>query len=359
MQLWIYIVVPDGAFSMRDTLKKILGRAVNAPSGDNSQPWRFALEENTISVFNVPGADETLYNFRERGSYFAHGALVENICLVASVEGLEASVHAFPGDTDCTARIIFENSSAPADPLSAFLEKRCTNRKPYELRALTPKDTNVLHGAVKGPVELKLVEGDAVRFVAAQVSVNERIVMENRALHDFLFGMIRLNPEEERRKPGLNIDTMEFPPPQRFALKFLKYWNIVQALNLIGFSRLAPKGSAVAFSASGALGVLIIQGESDTDFFTAGRAFERLWLAATGSGVSIQPLAALPYLFQRVRVRETDTLSAKHIGLIKEAYGNICRAFGADSGDTIAMLFRLGYGPEPTARSLKLPPRIT
>lgn len=344
---------------MRDTFNKILQIAVNAPSGDNSQPWRFTLTDEAICVFNVPGADQTLYNFRERGSYLAHGALVENIAIAAAAEGLEAHIEPFPGELG-TARLTFRQTHARRDTLYDAIPRRATNRKPYALRPLEPAHKEALReAAAGGSAALSLIEErNEIISTAEAISVNERLVMENRSLHDFLFGMIRWNAEEERAKPGLNIDTMEFPAPQRFALRFLKHWSVVQALNCIGFSRVAPKGSAALFASSGALGALTVKNDSDSDFFEAGRVLQRIWLTATQHGVSIQPLAALPYLAQRVAAKDTADLSPEHIALIRGAYGKISRVFGAVPGDTMAMLFRIGYGPAPTARSLKLPPRI-
>ena len=70
-----------------DSFKKILDIAVHAPSGDNSQPWRFKFDQNSILLFNLEDRDPTLYNFRQRGSYFAHGAIIENIIIVAGTLG--------------------------------------------------------------------------------------------------------------------------------------------------------------------------------------------------------------------------------------------------------------------------------
>ena len=100
-------------------------------------------------------------------------------------------------------------------------------------------------------------------------------------------------------------------------------------------------------------------GERNEDFFNAGRAFERLWLRATTLGLSLQPVTALPYLEQRLRSGQTETLSDAHKELVRIANRHIHELFAITANEHAAMIFRIGYDGRPTARSHKLPPRIT
>ena len=83
-----------------------------------------------------------------------------------------------------------------------------------------------------------------------------------------------------------------------------------------------------------------------------------MWLTATNLGICIHPMAAIPYLAQRISAEETESLSVEHIRLINEAHSEISDAFELKQKEIIAMLFRAGYDGEPPARSLKLPPII-
>lgn len=349
--------VPDPA-----VIRTILEGAINAPSGDNSQPWRFRIGESDVTIYNVADADETQYNFRQRGSYVAHGALIENIRLVAATFGFDGSASLFPGEPAATARITFAARHGSPDPLASAVPRRATNRKPYRSRPLAAADRAALSlaaAAIAG-TELRLVESPAeLDAIARSVSVNERLLMENRALHDFLFGMIRWTRREEAARPGLYIDTMELPSPVRLLFRFVVcHWPVVRALNLIGFSRFIPTRSAPVYRASSAFGAIILAGDTDADFIAAGRAFERVWLAATAAGLALQPTAALPYLVQRLNAGAAGAFSVAEQDLIRGAYAPIARAFGLSGAEHIAMLFRLGYADAPSATSAKMPPAI-
>lgn len=341
-------------------LRTLAQKAVNAPSGDNAQPWRFRLDGSAITLFNEEGADQTLYNFRERGSYLSHGAVAENLRLLAAARSFSARIEPFPGESNATARITFAEERDLRDELVEAIPLRATNRKPYEKRPLEPQHRAAMERAAADIPGVRLIlveEHPGMEELARHISINEWLLMENKHLHDFLFGMIRWTRQEERAKPGLYVKTMEFPPPLRLMLRYvLVHWSAVLALNRIGLSRNISKQTNALYAASSAIGAFIVPAERDTDFFNAGRAFQRLSLAATRAGASLQPLAALPYLAQRLRANEADMFSPEHRALIAAANRGITGILGIPEYSSIAMLFRLGYGNPPTARSRKLPP---
>lgn len=343
------------------SFKKILDVAVYAPSGDNAQPWQFKFDDNGISLFNLPERDATLFNFRQRGSYIGHGAVVENIIIAAAMFGYIGKVQPFPGIPNCTARITLETGASRSELLYTAITDRVTNRKPYDKKPFNPNHRNAIHDSVKGypDVKLKIAENrDELEFLARSVSLSERLIMENRLLHDSLYSMVRWSLKEEQIKPGLYIKTMEFSPPQRTLFRLLRRWSIVRTLNAIGLSRLIPKQSSQVYAASSAIGALILKHDTDQEFLSAGRAFQRLWLTATNLDLSIQPITAIPYLAQRIFAGEAQAFSPRHIQLIREAYRDISQIFGLDQKENIAMLFRIGYDGAPSARSSKLSPTI-
>jgi nitroreductase len=340
-----------------DVLKDILALSVHAPSGDNAQPWLFWLDGSSVVLRNAH-SDATLYNYKQRGSLLSHGAVIENIAIAAHNRGLNASVTYLPGG-DAVARVAFSPMTPERDPLLAAIPSRTTNRKPYEKRPLDAAHADALtQAAAARGFELRFItDRPVIDSLSVALSLNERLLMENRQLHDFLFGMIRFTKKEEAERPGLYIRTMEFPAPVRALLRFVvKHWNATQALNRIGLSRAIPKQSAELYRSSSALCALIIDDLSDETFIKAGRAFQRVWLTAESLGISLQPTTALPYLAQRLETGETESLSAEHIEAIRDAYVQIHRAFRLGEQERIAMLFRVGYGPKPTASSAKLPP---
>jgi hypothetical protein len=339
-----------------ERVDKILWLAAHAPSGDNAQPWRFKTHESVIDLYNIPGKDYSPYNFLERGSLFAHGAVVENILIASSSLGYAADIALFPktGDKDCVAEITLSENQVSADPLAAYIETRLTNRKPYKKISLLPEHKNKLLEAIRhagfGSLSLLEQRRDITSF-AKTVSLSDRLIFEDKKIHDAIFGSIRWTPEEEKEQAGLYIKTLELPPPAQVLFKTLKNWKTLTLLNRIKISHFIASQSAKNYEASSAIGMLTIPADTPEDFVKAGRAFQRLWLTATELVVSLQPVTALAYLAQRIGAGEGG-LSAEHASQVMHAQEKINALFDNPPG-TVAMMFRVGYGPRPSAHSRK------
>src|SRR3989344_6623100 len=97
---------------MKDAIQKILGASINAPSGSNSQPWRFEIENNIINLFILPEKDHPILNYRNRGTLIAGGAMIENIMIASAEFGYTADIEMFPdkNNQNLIAKIKLENS---------------------------------------------------------------------------------------------------------------------------------------------------------------------------------------------------------------------------------------------------------
>lgn len=48
---------------MEEIIRQIIEAGIRAPSGENSQPWRFLLKGDLIELYNLPERDESLYKW--------------------------------------------------------------------------------------------------------------------------------------------------------------------------------------------------------------------------------------------------------------------------------------------------------
>lgn len=350
---------------MVNDIRKILELAIHAPSGENCQPWRFEVKGNQVSIFNLPERDQSPYNFDQRGSLVAHGALIENVLIASSTLGYKTKLDIFPeaSNRNFVARIGFEKSNSKEDPLYHHIKTRCTNRKPYKKYfILTPEQkSEILASADEvGEGVVKLTDDPREIGVLAKVgSMNERLVFENPHLHHFLFTHINWTEHEEMQKRlGFYIKTLELPPPAQLGFKLFRSWNVVNKLNrYIGLSKQIWKNNGKAYASSSAIGVVAMRGNELRDFVVAGRITERVWLKITKMGLSLQPLTGVLFFMQRIQAGETDVFLPGQVELIKESYDHVRKIFNISDG-MIPMMFRIGYGGEPTARSARLEPHI-
>jgi Nitroreductase family len=340
--------------------KEILESAILAPSGDNCQPWRFAVDGNRIDIFNLPERDTSLFNYRQRASLVAHGALVENILIASSALGYKAHLTTFPDreNPNYIATVELEKSEARDEPLYHFIPRRSSNRKLFKPLALTEEQRQSLVNSSKavGAGEVRLVESEGEkRAVAKVIGLNDRLVFENRHLHSFLFDHIRWNDEEaQQTRDGLDIKTLELAPPDALAFRLFKNYSLLQALNLFGVSKLVAKNAEKLAKSASAIGIIAMSDSKADDYLAAGRALQRVWLEATRLGLSFQLMTGITFLMQRVQDGEASELTPQHVELIRKA-NEIIRGVLGFNNENLVLMFRIGHSAPPSARSLRLP----
>jgi len=345
----------------REETQKILEAAINAPSGSNSQPWRFEFKDNKLYLIALPEKDHPILNYRNRGTWVAHGALIENILIAASAAGFSTDLKIFPDSSrpNVTAKIEFSKSVPREEPLFSSISKRATNRKPYKNTPLTEEQKNIFIESTQkiSGVEVKIIEDKkAIQQLAEAASINEVVTLENEKLHKLFFDeIVWTREEEERRGKGLYIKTMELKPPQQAALKLFRKWKVMNLFNKLKFARGIARGNSKTYASCSAMIGIIIK-DNDADFITAGRAMERIWLEATRLGLSFHLLTGTLFYYQALAFKR-EIFSKEHREIIENAYNKTKKYLGVNN-ETIALLFRVGYGGQPSALSIKKDPLI-
>ncbi len=338
---------------MKDDILYALAAANSAPSGENSQPWRFVVSNDIVELWNRPERDRSLYNWQQSASYLANGAALENMVIAATVRGLKAEVEYFPSSqTDHVATVQFV-PGATLDTLESAIPKRTTNRKPFLKDPLSAAQLNALTQSFDtSSCTLRiLTERSVIERLGRIGSTNEEIMFTNKHIHDFFFDHVSWTAHEDGiKKVGFFIDTLELPPPGRFVFRLLRIWPIAKILTSLGLHRLVAKENGVVNAAAAAIGVVCVKGPEPKDMVQAGRAIERMWLTATSLGLSVQPLTGVLFFDLMRTYGDASKFSVSHTRMIKEAVEEVARLSGFTEG-TIIFMFRVGISDPPTARS--------
>lgn len=332
---------------------------ISAPSGENCQPWRFMLDGNTICLYNDPNSDTSLYNHNQRGSLVSHGAAIENMIIAARTFGYEATIKLLPnGETDnLIAKISLQKNSPTKHALYDSIFKRATNRKVYDTKPTSQDIKNNLLGSATGDgMEAKFIDDKTtIGILAKIISNHERLLFENKFLHNFFFDHIRWNEKENSINPaGFYIETLELSPKEKKGFSILKRWVLARILGFVGMPKKVSEANATKYNASSELGIIYSDSVSSLSLINAGRSFERLWLTATKEGLSLQPLTGLLFLRQHVLSHNNSPLSEKEKKIIIDSYDEISKIFAVGEKQ-ILLLFRIGIGEPPTAQASRFP----
>lgn len=346
---------------MISDIKKILEDAVTAPSGENCQPWKFKVSDNVVSIYNIPEADVSLYNSKQKGSYIAHGALIENTVLSAAAHGYATSVSLFPDAQNNThiANITFEISQVEVDPLYSYLKERCTNRKDFNGKKINNEHKSKLACSVEGSSTFTIVDDEKLLpALGFALALNERVLFENKHIHDFFYDHIIWDKKDENKAGGFFIDTLEFLPHQLKAVKLFKHWIILSVLNkILGVSKMISKENGEKYSASGSFGAVHMDGETKEDYVNVGRSVQRIWLTSTSLGIAMHPCNGTIYFMEHWKDSGGKEFSKNHKELIKQSYEVILNSFNVKDSK-IVFIFRMGYADKPSAQATRLAPSI-
>jgi hypothetical protein len=174
----------------------------------------------------------------------------------------------------------------------------------------------------------------------------------------FVSDILWTDTDNRSGKQGLYIKTMELPPPARFLLRHITHPVVAKVANAIGFANIARLTNTQLYASAPAMGLITITEETPAAYIAAGRAFERVWLAAAGRGLAFHPVTGILFLARSVEQGSAEGLLPQHFDRIRKANADIKKQFGAGANDIPAMLFRTGYAAPATARSFRRAPDI-
>lgn len=342
-------------------LADILELARWAPSGDNTQPWRFeVIDHHHLVVHGFDTHEHCVYDLDGHPSQIAHGVLLETLAIAASAHGLRAEIRRHPDTPDTHPAYHVElvpDSRVTPDPLLPHIRQRSVQRRPMRTIPLTPSQKQALEEAVGNLYTVRWFEGGQRWRLARLMFDNAKLRLTLPEAYPVHRDIIEWNARfSEDRVPdqALGLDAM--------TLKLMRWvmasWQRVDFFNTWLAGHLTPRIEMDLlpglFCAAHFAILANRPPETIDDYVAAGRVVQRFWLTATGIGLGVQP-ELTPLIFSRY-VREnrkfSNTAALSH--LARALAGRLYQILADDTPRTM-FLGRIGASPPPRARSLRLP----
>jgi nitroreductase len=344
-------------------VRKILELARWAPSGDNTQPWRFEIVDGRrVVVHGFDTRSHCVYDLDGHPSQLSLGALIETMAIAASTHGLDTRVRRrrdLP-DTEPTFDIVFEPAALPAaDALAGFIRKRSVQRRPLQTRPLTTGEKTALSTALPAGYRVVWLEGHKRRWAATRLILNNarlRLTLpEALPVHRSVIEWNARFSEDRIPDRALGIDTVT----AKLMRWIMRSWPRVAFFNRYLGGTIAPRLQMDLLPGLGCAAHFVLVAEhpasSIDDYVAAGRAMQRFWLTATSLDLQLQP-ELTPLIFFRY-AREGRVFSAA-AGMAQQT----CRMavqyvalLGDEDARHAVFMGRIGAGAAATARSLRRP----
>lgn len=342
-------------------MSDVIEAANQAPSGGNSQPWRFEVNGDVLRIIAVPEKDHEVMNFQGRATMIAHGAQLEIVSLFAAAHGYRANIQTTIAPNPVSTITFSKSDIDPmASELSRIIPLRHSNRKPFTTDALSQKDKEYIfaEGGRYPDCRVHFAEGADREPAAEGLAVDSRHMFENKTLHGLFYKEIAWSREEEAERGGLYVLTMELDEKRSKPVKMLANRLIAVLFRTLGLTKKIHRMNAHKAALSAALVALAVP-DTDESFIHAGRVLLNVWLRAVERGYAIQIMGGMPFLWQHLHGHESPVFSRKEGRLLDAHYELLRRAFKLRPNERVGISFRIGTPiGEPLAVSYKRAPEV-
>lgn len=339
----------DGAGPLPDSVKDFLVTAgVQAPSGDNAQPWRFQWRGSDMHVSIDPDRDRSFFNFRQRASLIALGGVVENIRAVAARYLLE--VQPVPQDDPLAMTLRIGPGGARFDPLAEAVWERETNRRLFEKTPLSDHARDAMTRAVADFPGARLharTDPAGVRAMAEAAYWADRARVELRSAHEHFHRMTRADAASARSSgDGFSYRNLGANGAQALFLRATRPWTINVLANHFRINNLVAVHARALVRSAPCVGLVTMPGDGDAEFREGGRAVARLWLTLAYLGLDFQPVASVNLLLARLRSEGAGAFPPRAVDHLRRAEESFRTAFPeVEDKNGLILSFRAGHAP--------------
>ncbi|MCM1972942.1 MULTISPECIES: nitroreductase family protein [unclassified Streptomyces] len=304
-----------------DTVIRLVGDAVTAPSMHNAQPWKFVFRVGsaTFALYGDPERAMTRTDPNHRGLHLGCAAALFNLRVSAAWIGLPVRVQLLPDAAEpwLLATVTIDETTGADHELASLhdaVRRRHTSRYPFS----------------EEPVPTALLDS---LWAAAHLE-GCRLTVPDTWHIDTVLGLVRDAEHREEIDPLVQAETASWTSPMHSsagprpdgipAAAFgPKASGGPTPVRDFGWAKPIPNRGWAVFEKRPQLALLSTSGDTQVDWLRAGQAMERVLLQATADGLATS-MTSHPLEWPELRWTLRDPVAAM---------------------GHVQMVFRLGYGP--------------
>ena len=302
-----------------DDFKFLVKQAVKAPSGHNTQPWKFHRDGSVVEIH--PDFDRKLpvVDPDNRELFVSLGCAAENFCLAAQTKGYESTVSV--GDTGVITILLTEDSDVKPSPLFEQIDMRQINRSIYTGEEIAPdalKKLQFVHSEKGVSVHYYAHQTEQFNDIEQCVFQGNIRQMQNEAFKAELKSWMRFNKKhQDQTLDGLSYAVFGAPNVPR--------WMAEPIMSMAVNTKAQNRADRKKIESASHLVLFTTRENSRREWVDLGRTLQRFLLTATELGI------AHAYLNQPNEQPEIAAEMAKTLDL---------------DGEYPTILLRIGYGKQ-------------
>ena len=291
-------------------IEQILDLARWAPSGDNSQPWRFAITgDDSVTVTIADASASNVYEYNNaQPTLLSAGMLLETMRIAAASFSrlLWWDYKGRDGDRYIIEVELPKGTGIEEDPLAACIAGRSVDRRSYKRGALTAHQKDSLAAALGPDFKIQWHESLKDKWRAARLN---GLATDIRLRIPEAFEVHRemIDWERDQSPTGIPAKAAGLDAGTLMIMRWgFRDWRRLERMNRLPSATLPVRlqldylpGLACSAHFSISAPALDLDGPQDpATLLSAGQALQRFWLSATRLGLVLQPsLAPLCFAF--------------------------------------------------------------
>jgi hypothetical protein len=265
-------------------INQLIYHATLAPSGHNTQPWKFSVDGNTVRIYPDFQRSLPVVDPDNHALYISLGCALENLVISAKQVGLTSSVDYFPEDEseECIRVSLAEESTHKEQELFEAIPVRQSNRSMYDERKISPVDVDkLLQSNIYDTVSIKTFDTKEKEAepVIELVKEASRIQFGDRQFVEELISWIRFSKKEvQTKRDGLSAKVMGFP--------YIPRWLGRIILKTVAKPSGEDARAKKQIHSSSHLFLFISKKNDKRHWVDTGRTFQRIALTAASLGIA-------------------------------------------------------------------------
>ena len=334
------------------TSEMVAAAAVRAPSGGNAQPWHIEVQGSTIRIRLAP-EHTTAMDVHYRASAVAVGAATFNARVAAAAHGLVGDVDFQPGDEASPLNAAVRLSPRTDPDLIGMYDamlRRETNRRRGERIPITAQTRALLDSAAntEGARLQILSESGELDHAATVLAAADRIRYLTPWLHAEMFEEIR-SPGDPAAESGIDVRSLELERADFVMLDILRRSEVMANLAAWDAGTALGDDTYDRVTASAAIGVISVSGQSLIDYARGGSAAESVWITAQQHGLAVQPVS--PVFLYAHGDEDLHELSPAFAGELRDLQYTFRKLANTEAYESQVLVFRFSRAPRPSVAS--------
>ncbi len=259
--------------------KELIRLATLAASSHNTQPWKFTIQDNSITILpdysrRCPSVDPD-----DSHLFKSLGCAAENLVHAAAAQGFTAEVTFVAKDDAVIVKFMPDAKAHATDLYRAITQRQCTKTR-YDGTPVDESELSTLQEAGKGQgVRTLLLLTDAQKeTVIGYVSKGNTTQLNDQSFRQELVSWIRFNHGEALRTgDGLSGRTSGNPS--------LPSWLAKPIIGLVLTAKKQVETDAINIRSSAGIAVFISTRNDKAAWVETGRVYERFALQATALNI--------------------------------------------------------------------------